>query len=289
MKTKTRFFCIVIFIFVNIFIFRTENSADAYEKVDELFLKSYALIETCLDYIRLNNYDKAEETLDTTYKIAKNINEPILRAIIFYEIVDKYIVLDKNEKAFGLAKEIEFSDVKDEAYAKIAYKYVELGDYRKAQVTARQIKDHFSAALSLYKMINKFHELGLYEEAIKMVDSVVVSSYVVGKLITVQFLSKKIGAEDKRGLNRQYLEQIHALEDPYKKCILYIKMIKLYLFLWLYWPAKDILSVVESAAEDIKSEPLKKDILSKIENLSKRISKFEKAVEKSLKMAETKK
>lgn len=262
-------------VYINLSVFCIKDSVQAQGREKELFSRPNALVKASLVYIKLKNYDKAEKALDAAYRIADKIDEQLSRAIILSEIADKYIMLDKNEKAFKIAGVIAFADVREDAFTKVAYRYIEQSEYKKALEAASRIESPFAQALALYKMVNRLTDIGLYEEAIKIAKVMGSSRVMVNKLVTLQIHLKKALKRDNDLVKRQLLPQSKSLAEPYLKAKELVAAAQQYLSLILYEPAKNILSLATLIAEDIKPESLKKDILYKIGITYGRIRGFE--------------
>jgi hypothetical protein len=275
MKIKPLCFCLIISIYINIFTFGIKNNVLAKETTRVLFLKANTIVDISLGYIRLNNYSKAERALVWSYKIAKDIDEPYSRFAIFYEIVDKYLMLSRSEQALRIAELIELPDIRSDAFAKIAYQYAGACEYKKALGVSLKIEDSFIRALVLYKMVDKLTETGLYEEAIKMASALENSPKVIIKLLSVQNLANKMFNEvTVEDIDAQSLPQIDSVNDPYRTSRELIGFARSYLSLRLNDAAKKILFKVFLVAEQIKQGPLRQDILDRVEIIYRKLSKF---------------
>lgn len=252
------------------------NNLEAGKITKGLFLKSRSLVKISLGYVKLKKYGMANAALGAAYKIALNMDEQFSRAIILYEITDKYIILNKNQDALRVAEAIEFADVKYDAFSNIAYRYVEQGKFNTATDIVKKIKDNFTKALWLYKTVNKLTEIGLYEEAVKMTKAINSQRPIYSDLINVQVCTKKMLKIDNSLTDIKFEPQSKSLNEPYQEARRLIDAADQYFSVILYEPAKALLSKAVLISKDIKQESLRKDVLFMKDIVNGKINNFQK-------------
>lgn len=276
MNTKKTVLRIVFFVFLFLFI---SSNAKADSLSNRYFAKSRALIRTSLGFIKLKNYNKAERALDSGYKMAQRLEELFSRNIILNEIADKYILLERYEKAFKVAREIEFSDIRSVVFSKIAYHYVERGDYQKTISLTKQIKDRLLKAMLLYRIVNKLNELELYDESMEILANTMDSSYLIEKLVVVQRLEKRMLKRNRKiSYTKEEMASSYSPKEKYSKARHLILTAKRYFALGLYLPAKELLFKASLITEKITDKNQRNFLEEEIRNLSSRLYDFQRAL-----------
>ncbi len=275
---KKAFYCLALLVYINLFTVCLKVNAETHPQHKDLFFKADTLIKISLHFIKLKDYDKAENALKAAYKVVREIKEPYSREIVLFELSDKYLLINKTENAFKIAKIIEFPDVQSEAFAKISYKYAELGDYTLASKITKQIKDPFSKAKALYRIVNKLTDLELYDQAIKIAKETEDSKDVIKELVLVQILANRLHLVNLDLIVDQNLSNLSNPDGLYRRSRVLTEVADKYLDLCLYELPKKILARATLIATRIGQQSLRQDAFQKIEGLNNKISEFEKSL-----------
>lgn len=249
------------------------------EKTGDLFLKASFFVEMAMDYINLREPDRARAALAFAYKECRGLDEPLAASVILYEICDKYVMLQDLEKAYKIATNLGFDDVKYNALVKIVYGYVELNEFKRAEEISKEIKDPFLKAMLLYNIANRLTSAGGYEETLKFAGILARASNEITKLIAIQVMTRRYPKQDIEEINKEFLSQIDSLEDSHYATLELIYTAQRYFAFRLFEPAKLILSRAALTAQKTQPESLKEDLLEKIGEFHDRIKKFEESLD----------
>lgn len=126
------------------------------------------LIEIAGAYIELGEHGKSENILNEAVDLAKDTENEIENAILFSEIIEKFIILDKIDTALNLVRYIGLTDSRNDAMIKIIYGYLRQNHYEKALELAKETSEPVFKAIALFKIKDQLSEQKLYDQLVKV-------------------------------------------------------------------------------------------------------------------------
>jgi len=228
------------------------------EQMNEPIRRFEALCAISAAYMEIGEYNKTEYLLSAALHVAQNTKDQLSKTIFFSELIDKYISLNKIEKALEIVKDIDFLDSRTEALAKIAIAYIQQNQYEKALGLSRSINDPLSKVSLLYKLIHKLMEKKLYTDVFRVQKIIKESSPGVRDLVQIIFIDDYIKSSDIS------MSNLFVSQNNSKRTKALVVMAKKYISLNLYGPAKQILTQAVLLSQDIISDYFKSDNLAQI-------------------------